>query len=170
MTAQLGRFVLRDFNPWEGPALFWLTGNKDVTRYLGFRTHKTVNEATELIRRYLASPSKWQAVCAADDLSDVLGVVGFEVSRHQATVTLMFRPDRKARGAGREFSVPFVQWIFTHPQIWRVWAFCHKDNVPVQRVLERMGAVREGLMRRYEFFPNISDEPQDCYLYAIVRS
>lgn len=170
MTAQIGRFVIRDLNPWEGPALFWMTGNADVTRYMGFRTHKTVDDATRLIETYKNSPSKWQAVCLAEDPSDVLGVVGFEVQRHQATLTIMFRPDWKARGAGREFSKPFVQWVFTHPQIWRVWAFCHVDNAPVQRVLERMGAQREGLLRRFEFFPNVSAEPQDCYIYAIVRS
>lgn len=169
MTAQIGRFVVRDFNPWDGPALFWMTGNPDVTRYMGFRTHETIDDATQLIQDYLFSPSKWQAVCPADEPSDILGVVGLEVMRHQATLTIMFRPDWKARGAGREFSKPFVQWIFTHPQIWRVWAYCHIDNISVQRVLERMGARREGLLRRFEFFPNVSTEPQDCYIYAITR-
>lgn len=169
MTAQLGRFVLRDFSPWEGPSLFVLTGNLNVVRYMGFATHKSVDDATQLIAQYAASPSKWQAVCAVDDPTDVLGVVGFEIMQHQATITIMFRPDWKARGAGREFSKPFVQWIFTHPQIWRVWSYCHVDNVPVQRVLERMGARREGLLRRYAFFPNVSTEPQDCYVYAITK-
>lgn len=139
-------------------------------QYMGFAVHKSIDDATKLLHQYMASQSKFQAICLANDLNDILGVVGIEVIRHQATLTIMFRPDWKARGAGREFSVPFVQWIFTHPQIWRVWAYCHVDNVPVQRVLERMGAVREGLMRRFAFFPNINaDEPQDCYMYAIVR-
>lgn len=170
MTAQVGRFIVRDLNPWEGSALFWMTGNPDVMRYMGFRTHKSVDDATKLIALYKDSPAKYQAVCPADDPSDILGVVGMEVQRHQVTLTIMFRPDWKARGAGREFSVPFVKWIFTHPQVWRVWAYCHVDNKPVQRVLERMGAVREGRLRRFEYFPNISeDEPQDVYVYAIVR-
>ena len=95
--------------------------------------------------------------------------MGFEVIEHQVAMTIMFRRDWKARGAGREFSVPFVAWIFTHPQIWRVWAYCHPKNVPVIRVLERMGATREGLLRRFAVFPNISDEPQDAYVYGIVR-
>lgn len=166
-TAQLGRFIVRDLNPWEGPALFVMTGDPRVTRYMGFRTHETVDEATQLIATYKNSPTTWKAICAAD--SDVLGVVGFEVQRHQATLSLMFRNDRKARGAGREFGAPFVQWIFTHPQTWRVWSYVHVDNIPGQRVTERIGAKCEGRMRRYEFFPNVSTEPQDCFLYAIVR-
>lgn len=169
MTARIGRFIVRDLNPWEGPQLFVLTGDPYVTKYMGFRTHKTVDEATQLIQLYKHGPAKYQAVCAADSPDDVLGVVGMEIIRHQVTLTIMFRPDWKARGAGREFSKPFVQWIFTHPQVWRVWAYCHKGNIAAQRVLERMGAVREGLLRRFEYFPNVSTEPQDVYVYAIVR-
>lgn len=169
MTAQIGRFVIRDLNPWDGAALFVMTGDPAVTRYMGFRTHEHPLEAAALIETYSTSLTKWQAVCLADNPADVLGIVGFEVRGHQATITIMFRHDWKARGAGREFSKPFVQWVFTHPSIWRVWAYCHVDNVPVQRVLERMGAVREGRLRRFEVFPNVSAEPQDVFVYAIVR-
>ena len=169
MTATLGRFLLRDLHPWEGAKVFAMTGDPVTMKYMGFKRHETEDEAAALIVKYLNSPSRWQAVCPADDPADVLGIIGLEVRGHQAAMTIMFRRGRKARGAGREFSVPFVTWIFTHPQIWRVWAYCHVDNVPVQRVLERMGAVREGRLRRFEYFLNVSDEPQDVYVYAIVR-
>ncbi len=168
--AQLGRFLIRDLNPWEGPGLFALTGNPDVTRYMGFKTHTDVRQAELLIAIYRDSPTRWQAVCHADSPADILGILGLEVQGHQATITIMFRSDWKARGAGREFSKPFVQWVLTHPGIWRVWAYCHVDNIPVQRVLERMGAEREGRLRRFEYFPNVSDEPQDAYVYGIVRN
>jgi [ribosomal protein S5]-alanine N-acetyltransferase len=169
MTAKLGRFLIRDINPWEGPGVFALTGDRNVMRYMGFPVHTTLDDATKLIQTYRASPSKYQAVCLDGDPTDVLGIVGMEVRGHQATMTIMFRRDWKARGAGREFSVPFVTWIFTHPQIYRVSAYCHVDNIAVQRVLERMGAEREGRLRRFEYFPNVASEPQDVYLYAIVR-
>lgn len=165
----LGRFMVRSIAPWEGSRLFAITGDRVVMRYMGFRVHNSVDDARDLIARYRDSPSQWQAVCLCDQPEDILGVVGVEVQGHQATVTIMFRRDWKARGAGREFSVPFVQWIFTHPQIWRVWSYCHPDNVAVQRVLEKMGAKREGRLRRFAYFPNISEEPQDAYVYGIVR-
>ena len=169
MTAEIGRFVIRDLNPWEGPGVFALTGDADVMRYMGFKRHETVDEATRLIQTYRDAPSRYQAVCLKEDPTDILGIVGMEVLRHQVALLIMFRRDWKARGAGRELSVPLVQWIFTHPGVWRVWAYCHVDNVPVQRVLERMGAVREGRLHRFEHFPNVSNEPQDAYVYAIVR-
>lgn len=170
IEAKLGRFLIRDINPWEGPAMFALTGDHNVMRYMGFAVHRSVDQATALLRLYRDAPSRYQAVCLDGEPTDILGIVGLEVRGHQATMTIMFRRDWKARGAGREFSKPFVQWIFTHPHIWRVWAYCHVDNIAVQRVLERMGAEREGRLRRFEFFPNVStEEPQDVYVYAIVR-
>lgn len=166
MIAQIGRFTIRDLNHWDALEVLALFGDERTVRYMGLRRLRDVYEAMALIANYQASPTKWFAVC--DGLT-FLGVVGLEVQGHQATLTIAFKRTRKAMGAGREFSVPFVQWIFTHASVWRVWAYCHVDNLPVQRVLERMGAEREGRLRRFEYFPNVSDEPQDAYVYSIVR-
>lgn len=162
-----GRFTVGDVQPWDVSDLFTLFSDPAVTRYLGLRTLGTMDDAYATLTRYKAGPTRWLRV-AAD--GEFIGLVGVEVEGHQATVLIAFRPTKKARGAGREFSVPFVQWLFSQPQIWRVWAYCHVDNTPVQRVLERMGAECEGKLRRYAFFPNIGPEtPQDVYVYSIVR-
>lgn len=169
MIAQLGKYIIRDLDPWEGPRVFRLTGDAAVMRYMGFKRHETVDEAYELILKYHDAPGRWLAVCPVEDPTDVLGILGFETLRHMATLSMMFRNDWKARGVCRQVGVPFVQWIFSHPGIWRVWSYVHVDNVQGQRVTERMGAVREGRLRRFEVFPNVSDEPQDCFIYSIVR-
>jgi len=165
----LGRFLVRNIAPWEGPRVFVLTGDRTVMKYMGFRVHNSVDDARDLIAQYKHSPSRWQAVVLDGQPDDILGIVGFEVQGHQAAITIMFRRDWKARGAGREFSTPFVKWVFTHPQIWRIWAYCHTENKSVQRTFERIGAEREGRLRRFAYFPNLSDEPQDVYVYSIVR-
>lgn len=151
---------------WHAPALFELTGDPRVTRYLGFRTHETVHDAARLIEEYARGPAAWQA--AHDDSGRLVGVVGTEKRGHILAMALYGNP--KFRGFGRTAAVPLIDHAMMHdPDVWRVWAHCHVDNVPVQRVLERLGAEREGRMRRYAVFPNISDEPQDCYLYAITK-
>ena len=47
--AQVGRFVLRDIEPWEGPGLFAMTGDRHVTKYMGFKVHDSVDDATLLM-------------------------------------------------------------------------------------------------------------------------
>lgn len=170
MKIELGRFVIREINPWEAPGVFRLTGDPAVMRYMGFRTHTHEDQAAELIERYRGNhESRWLGVCTKGDPSGLIGIVGLEIRGHSATLTLMFCNDWAARGAGRAVSIPLVAWLFVHVEIWRVWAYCHVDNIPVQRVLERLGAVREGRLRRFEYFPNVSDEPQDVYMYSIVK-
>jgi RimJ/RimL family protein N-acetyltransferase len=165
-SATLGRFTLRDVNLWDAPELLALFGDAQTVRYMGLRQLRGVAEASALIERYATSPTRWLAVL---DDAKFLGIVGMEAQGHQVALTIAFNRTQKARGAGRELSVPFVTWIFTHPNIWRVWAYCHVDNLPVQRVLSRMGAEREGRLRRFEVFPNLSHEPQDVFSYSITR-
>jgi RimJ/RimL family protein N-acetyltransferase len=154
----------RELMPWDDWPLFSLTSDPDVTRYLGFRTHRTVDEAAALLKTYKAGPGRWFGMW---DGNRLCGVVGVEKQGHCAAMALYAA--RPVRGFGRIAGVAFVRWAFDSPEIKRVFAHCHVDNVPVQRVLERMGATREGRMRSFAVFPNISPEPADCYLYSIVR-
>ena len=52
------------------------------------------------------------------------------------------------------------------PSVYRVYAYCHVDNIGSARVLERSGLTLEGRLVRYGVFPNISAEPQDCLMFA----
>lgn len=164
--AQMGRFTIRDVAISDTDYVFHMFSNPETVRYMGLRKLDNVMEALQLVERYMRSrDARWLAVC---DGPKFLGLVGFEVKGHSATLTIASNGVRQ--GFGREFSVPFVKWVMSYPNIWRVWAICHVDNLPVQRVLKRMGAEREGRLRRFEMFPNLSREPQDVYMYSIVRS
>jgi RimJ/RimL family protein N-acetyltransferase len=52
------------------------------------------------------------------------------------------------------------------PAVYRIYAYCHVNNTGSARVLERAGLALEGRLARYAVFPNISEEPQDCLLFA----
>lgn len=155
--------IPRELLPWDATALFRLTSDPTVTRYLGFRTHTHVDDAAKLIAAYRTGSGRWFAVW---DGPRIAGVVGAERQGHAAALALY--AGRPVRGFGRVTGTAFVQWAFDNPEVKRVFAHCHTDNVPVQRVLERMGATREGRMRNYAVFPNISPEPADCYLYSLL--
>jgi RimJ/RimL family protein N-acetyltransferase len=51
----------------------------------------------------------------------------------------------------------------------RLYALCHPDHPVSQRVLEKCGFEREGMLRKYSIFPNLHpDEPWDTVCYARV--
>jgi RimJ/RimL family protein N-acetyltransferase len=51
----------------------------------------------------------------------------------------------------------------------RLYALCHPDHGPSQRVLEKCGFSREALLNRYAEFPNLRPgEPADVLCYAYI--
>lgn len=165
--AELGTRVLM---PWDAEWLFKMTGDPEATRYMGFKTHQSVDEAQELLHTYAVSDTKFLAIVPVDKPGELLGIIGYEIKDHHAAMLIQLNlRDRRVRGAGRKVCTPFVYGLL-NAGLWRVWAYVHTDNIASQRVMERSGANVEGLMRRYATFPNISEtEPQDCFLYAITR-
>ena len=73
------------------------------------------------------------------------------------------------KGLATEALLPVVEWARGQQSIYRVWALCDAENVASARVLEKAGMKREGLLRRNILHPNVSDEPRDCYCYAVVK-
>ena len=52
------------------------------------------------------------------------------------------------------------------PDVYRVWATCHVDNVRSARLLERADFTLEGRLARHAIYPNLGPEPRDSLLYA----
>jgi ribosomal-protein-alanine N-acetyltransferase len=73
------------------------------------------------------------------------------------------------RGYMAEALRPVVEWALRQKPIHRVEAFCDAENHGSARVLEKVGMMREGTLRKYFVHPNVSDVPRDCFLYSIVR-
>lgn len=158
-------FTLRPVTRCDDVDLMRMLSDENVVRYLGVRRLRYYQDVNDLIDQYINSPSRWLAV--HDGESQFLGLIGLERQGHSVALTIM--SNGRMPGFGRKVSVPVVETLFAQPGVRRVWAYCHVDNLPVQRVLARMGAECEGRLRKFAMFPNLSDEPQDVYVYGIVR-
>lgn len=58
-----------------------------------------------------------------------------------------------------------VHWALTDPEVARVEAFAEPWNVASQRVLERVGFTRKGLLRSYLCFP---ERRGDALIYSLL--
>ncbi len=95
---------------------------------------------------------------------------------------LEIRPERFKAGIGYVLARPYwgrglmpeaageiVRLLLSDPSMYRVEAFCDVENAASARTLEKVGMLREGVMRRYIIHPTLCDKPRDCYLYAVTR-
>jgi RimJ/RimL family protein N-acetyltransferase len=109
----------------------------------------------------------WIITLAHDDRA--IGAVSTRVDRHAADVGYLLDRRHWGHGYATEAARAIVDWAFSVPALHRVWATCDTENLASARVLEKLGMVREGTLRRAIVRPNISPEPRDAFIYARVR-
>jgi [ribosomal protein S5]-alanine N-acetyltransferase len=62
-----------------------------------------------------------------------------------------------------------ARWALNRDDIWRIGGVCDVENLASARVMEKVGMMRDGLLRRWIMHPNVSDEPRDCFSFAKIR-
>jgi RimJ/RimL family protein N-acetyltransferase len=78
-----------------------------------------------------------------------------------------FAGEDRGRGLGTTAVRIFTSYLFSDPGIHRVQASTWVENVPMRRVLEKLGFSLEGVMR--SFMPTSAGERHDYALYAVTR-
>ena len=90
------------------------------------------------------------------------------VRKHAGEVGYIVNAQYWNNGYATEASSAIMRWLESESGIHRIWATCDVDNLASARVLEKLGLVREGLLRRLTVRPNISELPRDAWMFAKV--
>ncbi len=160
------------------------TSDSVVTKYLTWKPHTALRDSEGFLQHCLelwesakATRSPYMIVAHEDDR--VLGMVdirlaprriafGYVLARREWGKGIM----TEVVGAVADAALALddtVQNDTVLGEIVRVEATTSIKNIPSQRVLERAGFEREGILRCYMHHPNISDEPSDVYMYSRVE-
>ena len=144
----------------------------EVTRYLVWKPHKNLQETEQFL---LACGELWRtrkdfayAITLKED-DKLIGMFGLHPLKLKIEVGYALARPYWGKGYMTEVLRAIIGWAFAQPDIFRVQAICDVENFGSARVMEKVGMVREGLLRRYVLHPNISDEPRDVYMYAVVK-
>ncbi len=151
----------------DAERLFEIASDPEVPRYMSWRPHRNVSETRNVITGVLNVGGE---VTRLIDLGGDEGVIGAIGWRRPQTHIVDFGYYLGRQWWGRGFMSEAVRLVLAgaerDPTVYRVSAYCHVDNTASARLLERSGLTFEGRLQRYTLLPNISDEPQDCLLFA----
>lgn len=172
-TIETTRLYLRAPRLEDAEAIFeQYAQDADVTRYLTWRPHETIETTRAFLRRCLAV---WQegtsfplSIIRKED-DRLVGMIEIRVDGHKAEAGYGLARRYWGNGYMAEALAAVAAWALRQPQIYRVGAVCDVDNLASARVMEKAGMQREGILRRWIIHPNQSDEPRDCYCYALTR-
>jgi len=167
----LSGLILRRPQLEDAPALFSWASDPEVTCYLSFPPHPSLEESLAVLRRLERSWAELEGRLASCRLIEVEG---------KAAGSLSVRADRYELELGYDLARPYwgrgimpraVRGLtegLLKKGAHRVYATAHVENAASHRVLEKAGFLREGRIRNYFYFPNLG-ERADGYLYARVR-
>jgi [ribosomal protein S5]-alanine N-acetyltransferase len=146
----------------------------EVTRFLTWHPHERIEQTEALMKRSIDGwdgDSNFRYLLEVKDSGVLAGMIELRLEKEPFKVSFGYTGAYAQWGKGymTEASCACIQWAFQQPAVYRVYATVDVENIPSQRVLEKAGMQREGLLRKESLHPNISNEPRDCYIYAIVK-
>ena len=148
------------------------THDPEVTRYLTWRPHERLEQTQDFVRICLSAwegETRFPYVTTLKEIDTPIGMIDPRVEGHTVMIGYGISQLHQRKGYMTEAACAIIDWAFQQPTIYRVYATTDVENIPSQRVMEKAGMQREGLLRRYIVHPNISDVPRDSYIYAIVK-
>ena len=120
---------------------------------------------SELERTFESKPDeRWWIVQAKDGTP--LGHVGHGKADGGCWIGYLLVPWERGKGYGSEAVLLITDYLFLHKDIGRIQAETHPANTASQRVLEKAGFRREGVLRRTFFSRGVW---RDTAMYSLLR-
>jgi RimJ/RimL family protein N-acetyltransferase len=167
------RLILRKPSLEDAPAIFagWAQ-DKEVTRYLTWRPHQTIEQTEQFIQSCLDAwmhEARFPYMITLKESDDVVGMIDPRIEGHKVGIGYVAARACWGKGYVPEATGAIIGWVFQQSSIDRVYATTDVENLASQRVLEKVGMQCEGILRKYIVHPNLNDVPRDSYMYAIVK-
>ena len=144
----------------------------DVTRHTNWAPHASIEVTREFLGEAIdawSGNARFVWVVGDKASGELVGGLETRLEAHRAEVGFVFRRSTWGKGFATEATGALIEHVFSRPEMRRMFAYCHVDNAASVRVLEKCGMKRERRVHRGCVFPNLSEEPQDVFLYAITR-
>jgi RimJ/RimL family protein N-acetyltransferase len=167
----LGDLRLRPWRTTDLDALVEACQDPAIARWVAIPQPYTPAEARTFIEEAAAT---WRdgtvaafAIVAAET-DELLGAVSrFGPDGHHATIGCWVRREARGRGVGTRSLRAVTDWTFATTDVIRMDAFILVGNTVSERMTERAGFRREGVLRAWELIRGL---PTDCVVYSRLRT
>ena len=155
--------LLRPFDAGDVPAIVAACQDPEIPRWTAVPSPYTESDALTWLE------SKEEASFAVVDRSsgDLLGSIGVRfLGDGVAEVGYWIAREARGRGVATRALVLVAGWVFENDDVGRFQLRAEPENVASQRVAEKAGFVREGVLRAALA---LKGERRDVVMYSLVR-
>ncbi|ESQ49584.1 hypothetical protein EUTSA_v10021594mg [Eutrema salsugineum] len=169
MEIDLSRVTLRPFDLMDAHDFLRWAGDDRVTGNLRWPDFTTEEQALAFIRD-VCLPHPWRRSICIDDRS--IGFISIfpetGLDRFKAHIGYGLSHEYWGKGiATRAVSIAVSQVFSDLPHLLRLQAFVQTQNKASQRVLDKVGFQREGLLRKYTY---LKGKIYDVFVFSLLSS
>ncbi|WP_292227545.1 GNAT family N-acetyltransferase [Brevundimonas sp.] len=167
------RLHLRPITRSDAEDIFHLYAGKALpTHFMPFKTHGDVSESRAFAMRCQdcwRSGAAFPWAVTERATGRVLGNVELKLSPPQASIGYIFGEAFWGQGFASEAACAVVEWAIAQPEIYRVWATCHPDNLGSAAVLRKAGLDHEATLANWEARPQLGEVAGPSHMYARIK-
>ncbi|WP_172840574.1 GNAT family N-acetyltransferase [Virgibacillus phasianinus] len=164
--------MLRQVTVEDAKDMFTYLSDEDVVKTMGLDPCQTIEDACDEIKWYKSIYQENTGIrwgITPKDSGKVIGSCGFlnmHSKHHRAEVGYGLGKDYWGKGIASEALAAVVAYGYQQLQLERIEALIEPANLSSQKLVEKHGFTREGLLRHYEYTRGKFD---DLYIYSIIR-
>ncbi|WP_033543040.1 GNAT family N-acetyltransferase [Planococcus sp. CAU13] len=171
-TLKTERLVLREVTKDDADSLLAYLSDEEVTRHMGLAPFTTVEDTLDEVEWYNSIFDKGTGMRWGITLKDedrVIGSCGFlnlTQKHHRAEIGFELSREHWGKGIAAEALQAVIYHGFSSLNLNRIEALIEPANSPSQKLVEKTGFLREGLLRDYEYTQGKFD---DLYMYSMLK-
>lgn len=169
---ELQRLRLRQVAVEDAESIYEYGSDPIVARYTDWVCRTSIEPLIESIRARIGrwgEGDDYSWIISRLDDNRAIGGVRCKIEADAAEIGFLLNRRFWGQGYAAEAASAVVDYVFTIPNVHRVWATCDTENSASVRVLEKLGFERERTLLKAIVRPQISPDPRDAYFYARRR-
>lgn len=155
--------LLRPFRWEDAPDLFPLCQDEEMTRFLAWGPHKSLEDTYRMLEGYIGQEHQWAVEVGGKAVGWIALLVDWQ-NQIAEIATWLGRPYWSS-GVNREAKSLVLDYGFGSLNLQRIESITHVENIKAQRGLEKLGFVREGVLRRYR---KVKGWHWDMVMYSLL--
>lgn len=166
------RLRLRRVTEHDAPHLMEYLSDEEVMKHYGLAPFESVDDAVAEVRWYESLLEEQSGIRWGVTLKDhdrIIGSIGFHryvPQHHRVEIGFELSKEYWGQGIASESLNEVLSYGFENFPFQRIEALIEPENLASQKLVEKQGFIREGLLRQYEYTRGKYD---DLYMYSLLR-
>lgn len=146
------RIYLRPLEPADAASLLAMTENEEIRYMTGTKAHFTIDQIVQHIKIWDEDPSRYDFAICLNSNNEMIGDIAlFEINHDDKKAAFriaMHEMELTGQGYGSEAIRIIIHFVFHELKLNRLQLEVYSHNKRAIRAYERLGFVREGVLRQ----------------------